>query len=253
MFKNGRNCARQCLGCRMATLPRRRLARHVDVVVGVSRYILERHRAHGLFAGSQCDVVYGGCRAAAPAGAPRRSGEKLRIGFLGALVPHKGIERLLEAFLRLPPGVAELRIGGAGEAAYVERLKARARGRNDVGWLGFVDPGKFLPQLDVLVVPSLVNEAMGRVVLEAFAAGVPVLAANRGGLPELVDEGSGELFDPDDVPSLARRLEALIAHPERLDAWRAGARERSLGFTREAMLEGYLAAYEGARRAVSAG
>lgn len=245
MFKNGRNCAQQCVGCRMAGVPRARMTRQVDVVVGVSRYILERHRAHGLFATSDCRVVYSGCRAAG-LNSDRPfpgTGRRLRIGFLGALVPHKGLERLLEAFLMLPGGSAELRIAGSGDARYIARLKQRALGHDDVSWLGFVRPETFLPALDVLVVPSLVNEAMGRVVLEAFSFGVPVLAANRGGIPELIEERCGRLFDPDDPTSIASLLEDLIAQPRRLAAMREGALERSAHFSTDAMLSGYLAAY----------
>jgi glycosyltransferase involved in cell wall biosynthesis len=245
MFKNGRNCTRQCLGCRLAAAPRARMTRLVDVAIGVSRYILERHRARGLFALSECRVVYSGCRPAAPdAGQPASDSRALlRIGFLGALSPHKGVERLLEAFLILPAGTAQLRIAGSGEPAYVAHLKQRALGRDDISWLGFVGPETYLPQLDVLVVPSLVNEAMGRVVLEAFSSGVPVLAADRGGIPELIDERCGRLFDPDDAPSLARLLEELVAQPQRLAPMRQAARARARDFSADAMLSGYLAAY----------
>jgi glycosyltransferase involved in cell wall biosynthesis len=89
MFKNGRNCPQQCLGCRLAAVPRQRLTRHVDVVIAVSRYILERHRARGLFSLSECRVVHNGYRPlAAVAGQPgKEPGARLRIGFLGALSP----------------------------------------------------------------------------------------------------------------------------------------------------------------------
>jgi glycosyltransferase involved in cell wall biosynthesis len=84
---------------------------------------------------------------------------------------------------------------------------------------------------------------MGRVVLEAFSSGVPVLAADRGGIPELIDERCGRLFDPDDAPSLARLLEELIAQPQRLAPMRQAARARARDFSADAMLSGYLAAY----------
>lgn len=254
MFKNGRNCAQQCTGCRAVGAPRARATRRVDVAIGVSRFILERHLACGMFGSSERRVVYSGCSstAASTADADRGAGP-LRIGFLGALVPHKGVERVLQAFLMLPEGSAELRLAGAGDARYVARLKQPVSGRKDVVWPGFVRPETFLPSLDVLVVPSLVNEAMGRVVVEAFSCGVPVLAARRGGIPELVDERCGRLFDPDDVASLVLLLEDLVAQPRRLAALRQGARERAKDFSPAAMLQGYLAAYEGACRGVAEG
>ncbi len=244
MFKSGRNCGRPCVGCRLASAPRRRMTGHVDVVIGVSRYILERHCAYGLFDRSERRVVYSGYRPSAQPDRPvPQAGARMRVGFLGALAPHKGVDRLLEAFLMLPNGIAELRIAGSGEAAYVDRLKQRALGRDGISWLGFVRPETFVPELDVLVVPSLVNEAMGRVVLEAFSFGVPVICADRGGLPELIDERCALLFDPDDVPSLARLLKTLNAQPQRLASMRQAARARSEDFSPDAMLNGYLAAY----------
>ncbi len=77
-------------------------------------------------------------------------------------------------------------------------------------------------QADVLVVPSRWYENTPFVVLEAFAAGVPVLAADLGGLSEAVIDGhDGELFAAGDVQDLRARLERLAAQPDLLDRYRA--------------------------------
>jgi glycosyltransferase involved in cell wall biosynthesis len=93
------------------------------------------------------------------------------------------------------------------------------------------------------VVPSLVNEALPRVVIEAFAYGVPVLGTDRGGIREQIDQGSGRLFDPDDVASLACLLQELIKQPRQLVSLGRGAQARAKDFSPDAMLDGYLAAY----------
>jgi glycosyltransferase involved in cell wall biosynthesis len=245
MHRAGRNCAQPCLRCRVATASRRSMTRYVDGVVGVSQFILDRHLERGLFAKARASVVHNGYRAMQ--GAPRMqsgAGEgRLRIGFLGSLVPNKGLDRLVEAFLALSPGAAELRIAGAGDAQYAARLRERTAGREDVRWLGVVRPEDFLPPLDVLVVPSLYHEPLPRVVVEALSYGVPVIGARRGGIPEMVVGECGWLYEPDERAQLPAILSRVLARRGMLAPMREAARAAARGFSIEAMVEGYLAAY----------
>jgi glycosyltransferase involved in cell wall biosynthesis len=87
---------------------------------------------------------------------------------------------------------------------------------------------------------------MGRVVLEAFAFGQPVIGASRGGIPELIDQDRGWIFDPDKGEELKGILQRCIDQPQRLDEMRSAARAASLRFSGEAMLAGYLDAYRDA-------
>ena len=245
MFRNGENCSEQCLRCRIASIPRRAMTRHVDGVIGVSRFILERHLDYGLFADASASVVYNGYRAPdrTLVARARAADDPLRIGFLGGLVPNKGLDRLVDAFLRLAPHAAELWIAGAGDPRYEASLKSRTASRDDVQWFGVVRPEAFLPALDVLVVPSLVHEAMGRVVIEAFCHGVPVIAASRGGIPELFRGECGWLYDPDDRGRLPAILKQILDQRATLEAMRKAVREAALHYSCEAMAAGYLAAY----------
>ncbi|HIE69618.1 MAG TPA: glycosyltransferase, partial [Planctomycetes bacterium] len=78
-----------------------------------------------------------------------------------------------------------------------------------------------LAQIDVLVVPSTWHENAPFVVLEARAAGLPVIASRFGGLIEVVDDGiDGELFTPGNAADLAKRLQRLVDEPERLARYR---------------------------------
>ena len=244
MHRGGRNCDAPCLRCRMATAPRRRLSDLVSGAIGVSRYLLERHCAAGLFARARTAVVHGagtfdtlGTPAQAAPDGP------LHVGFLGTLVPGKGLDRLVDAFLALPEGAARLSIAGGGDEAYAAPLRARTAGRADVRWLGVVEAGAFLPSLDLLAVPTLLQEGMGLAAVEALQHGVPVAAARRGGLPEIVGERAGWLFEPergDELPALLRRL---AADPSQARALRAGAAEAGRAFSVDAMVAGYLDAY----------
>ena len=248
MYRNEANCAQQCLRCRIVTVPRRAMTRHVDRVIGVSRFILDRHLAFGLFANVQASVVHNGYEGSPwpPSGHERAPGGPLRVGFLGGLVPIKGLERLVDAFLELAPRAAELWIGGAGEARYEAALKTRTASRDDVRWLGVVRPETFLPVLDVLAVPSLCHEALPRVVLEAFSHGVPVIAARRGGIPEMFRGECGWLYEPDERERLPAILAQILRGREVLGPMRVAAREAAREFSCEAMAEGYLAAYRDA-------
>jgi glycosyltransferase involved in cell wall biosynthesis len=108
-----------------------------------------------------------------------------------------------------------------------------------------VDHGEFLSTIDLLVVPSLSHETFGLVAIEAFAAGIPVVAARRGGLSEVVTDGvTGSLFEPNNPGELRAILDRFLAEPSR--AWRMRARclERALDFEATAITKQYEAVYQ---------
>jgi glycosyltransferase involved in cell wall biosynthesis len=106
-------------------------------------------------------------------------GTSHRFGFIGRIENNKGIALLLEAASRLGEKVL---VAGSGDDALRVTLEARFPGQAD--WCGWVEPGQFFRRIDVLVVPSLWPEPFGRVVAEAAAYGVPVIATAVGGIPE---------------------------------------------------------------------
>jgi glycosyltransferase involved in cell wall biosynthesis len=131
------------------------------------------------------------------------------IGVLTRLVPGKGLDDLLQAAqLLLTTGPYRFVIGGDGPL--LERLKLRAQSlgiAEQVEFLGFVtDEVAFLRQIDVYVLPSY-KEGLPYGVLEAIAAGRPVVATAVGGLPEVVTDGvNGRLVVPGNVSALANAL-----------------------------------------------
>jgi glycosyltransferase involved in cell wall biosynthesis len=158
----------------------------------------------------------------APAGRPPT------VGYLARLAPEKGLHVLAEAFilLRQMPGTesARLRIAGwlgPAHRPYAERVFARLKDaglKDAVEYVGQVDrPGKvaFLKSLDVLAVPTTYQEPKGLFVLEAMAAGVPVVLPEHGAFPEILAETSGGLLHrPEDPSHLAQRLHQLLTDPE---------------------------------------
>jgi glycosyltransferase involved in cell wall biosynthesis len=132
-----------------------------------------------------------------------------RIGIIGRIAPEKGHLDFIQAAQELPRDW-QFQICGSGIIAnpsYEVRVKAAAQGLN-VHFLGWrEDIAAVLANLDVLVVPSNANEASGRVILEAFAAEVPVVAYRSGGIPELIEDGrTGYLADVGDIKSLAAQI-----------------------------------------------
>ena len=213
-YKRGRNCTRQCAGCRVFRLPHRALSNRLSAVVGVSQYILDRHVAEGYFSKVPIRRVIHNARDPRslgldnlPAAVPHAG---LRFGYIGRLDPPKGIDPLIDAFRSLPHADTELWIAGSGKPDCENALRARAQGDARIRFLGRVAPVDFYPQVDVVVVPSLWNEPLGMVVFEAMAFGKPVIGARRGAIPEMIRDGvNGWVFDPEQIQSLSERMDFI--------------------------------------------
>jgi glycosyltransferase involved in cell wall biosynthesis len=149
------------------------------------------------------------------------------MGYIGRLESGKGVDLLLGAAARLREPGWELRVAGTGTPEYELAAKAAAVGL-PISFVGEVSAEQFLPDLDLLVVPSLRHDPSPTVVLEAFAFGVPVVGARRGGIPEMIEDGrTGFLFEPDGPATLAARLQQLITERKSLDSMRAACVEQA--------------------------
>jgi glycosyltransferase involved in cell wall biosynthesis len=216
MHKTGGNCAGQCGSCRLLRLPHRGASNRLSAVIGVSRFILDRHLDEGYFGNVPIQRVINNARDAKTLGidinAQRASGP-MRFGYIGRLDPSKGVELLLEAFFRADTGDAELWIAGTGNANYMQFLQETWGGER-VKFLGRVEQKNFYPQMDVVVVPSLWNDTFPGVVFESFAFGKPVVGSRLGGVPEMIVDGeNGLLFDPDHIGELVAAIERLVQDP----------------------------------------
>jgi glycosyltransferase involved in cell wall biosynthesis len=233
MFRGDKNCARQCLECRSTSVGKRLLSQLVDGVVAESRHMLDRHAEAGYFIRARQQVI--------PAAIdwpvrsePRMQTEGVRIGYIGMVTPNKGVETLARAAAHLGEAVPfDYLIAGDGPAAYAKKLSAIfPQGRSR--FLGWSDPADFYPAIDVLVVPSLWDEPFGRVCIEAFAHGIPVVAARSGALPEIVEvDKSGLTFAPGDDRGLADCLRKLAQDRDTLARLQAGAAERCRHYSPE--------------------
>jgi glycosyltransferase involved in cell wall biosynthesis len=163
------------------------------------------------------------------AGEARRPSDALRVGFVGTLAPHKGPDLPVRAFRALPRDLdATLRVYGGGEGYedYLEGLRRLAAPDARITLAGAFakeDLGRVLSGIDVLVVPSRWYENAPGVIFEAFAAGLPVVATDLGGMSEFVRHGeNGLLFPLDAAGELAGLLRRLAEEPGLLRELRDG-------------------------------
>ncbi len=156
------------------------------------------------------------------------------IGYVGRLVPEKGVDVLIEAVARLP-GIWRLEIVGQGpERAVLERLARRLNVIDRVAFSGQL-PSVRLPalyrQLDVLVVPSRTRpnwkEQFGRVIVEALACGVPVIGSDCGAIPDVIGE-AGIIVREDDAEALTEALQDLMRDSAKRRTLAVAGRARAL-------------------------
>ena len=203
----------------------RRGLRRAQAVLAVSEGLRDVALAAGV-APERAHVVPNAVDADAVQGEASRARDRLRRGWgfgpetavvlaLGRLSPEKGHADLLEAFARVLPRVPHARLVLVGDGASRKALERRAA-RPDLtgrvtfaGWRG--DPWACLGAADHFVLPSL-REGLPLALLEALAAGVPVVATRVGGVPAALEEGRfGRLVVPGDLAGLAQGLQATLA------------------------------------------
>ena len=199
-------------------------------VIGSCNFVLEPLRP---FVGSsRIEVVYSGCSPATRVcvDIPQKQESLRYIGLIGRMAPEKGLLDFVRA-ARLLPANCQFIVCGAplfsnpAAVRYFDLVHEAAAGL-PVEFLGRRDDiSAVLSRLDLLVVPSAPVEGTTRVILEAYAAGVPVVAYSSGGIPEIVRDGeTGFLVPPGDPAKLAARIRAALIDPAALHAVARNAR-----------------------------
>ena len=193
-----------------------RHARRADHIVTISNHTARAIESRLGVSAARISICYPG----APSW-PAREAEPAQgcVLFLGSLEPRKNLGTLLDAYERLiarmpaaPPLV--LAGGQSGESAPIVARVARPPLAGRVELTGYVPPAEraaLYRRAIVFVMPSF-TEGFGIPVLEAMTTGVPVVAANRGALPEAVGS-AGRLFDAEDAEALAQHLQHLLTDP----------------------------------------
>lgn len=198
-----------------------------SVVVFPSEYISNIYRRFKFFQSSEIRVIGNPLPPGTKVARRRSANEdsKIVFAFVGQLEEYKGILDLIKAADTLS-GNWQLLIAGEG-SAYPE-AKKRAIDNPRIEFLGRLNQEeleqKIWSKADILINPSRVPESFGLVVIEAYAAGLPVLAAKIGALDGLVkDNKTGWLFKPKDQFDLKRLMEFILTNQEQLPAMKAAA------------------------------
>lgn len=236
-FADDRNAAlnRFVLACE------RRAANYTDCMVTNANVIAEEYLERGIGIRNQYTTIYSGVeldafRDATPA--DDLPGTRPRVVMVGRLADGKGHSILLDAVSSLRDTEMSVCIVGDGPLyADLEQAIAERELVDSVFLTGFRDDvARVLAASDVLVLPSF-REGTPRVITEAMASGLPVVATDIAGIPEQVADGeSGYLIPPGDADALAGRLAELLSNPERRDQMGTHGRERAERFSKDAMI-----------------
>ncbi|MFQ5490925.1 MAG: glycosyltransferase family 4 protein [Phycisphaerae bacterium] len=229
---------------------------HIDGFVAVTRYFGDRAARHFHLPTEKVHHV--------PMGVPVDSSkppatpppEPFTIGYLARICPEKGLAELADAFVRIRKEGRACRLRVAGylspaHQSYWEQVQAGiaeagfGKDVDDVGQVDLAGKQRFLQSVHVLSVPAVYPEAKGLYVLEALAAGVPVVQPAEGSFVELIEQtGGGLLVPPGDIQALADGLGQLMDDDElRVKLASQGRSAVAEGFSEEVMAQKTWALY----------
>jgi len=197
-------------------------------------------------------VIYGGVDTARFA--PGQEARDVDCLFVGRLLPHKGVDALIEA---VPPDATTYIVGPAPDARYLSDLQALARDTR-VRFVHDADDAalaRFYRRARIVVLPSLyrdrygaktrVPELLGQTLLEGMASGAATVCTDVASLPEIVVDGvTGRVVPPNDVGRLRDTLAHMLGRPEETERMGGAGRDRVLAeFTWRAVVDRCLDAY----------
>lgn len=233
--------------CRAYRRFSRAASRAARAVIAPSRHVLDAFSREGFFPESVRHVLaYGIPLTDRP---PERdfAGNEFNVLYCGSLTRHKGVQVLIRAFRKIAD--PRLRLTLVGEGGYRPQLEREAAGDRRISFYGPESAGdmhRHYAQAHLLVVPSVWEEALGIVILEAFDAGLPVAASRIGGIPEVVVEGyNGRLFEAGDEEQLRMLIGELSHAPQKMQELGRNARECSRAYGLEPHCARLLGIYEG--------
>jgi glycosyltransferase involved in cell wall biosynthesis len=233
-------------------------AKAVDLFIAPSHYFADRMRDRLGLPGERVRVVYNGINLEGFDAASAGSSAPPVLGFFARMCREKGLDRLVEAFIqvrqrgRIPK--LKLHIGGScgpADQPLVDSLRERlqaARLDGDVAFFPNLERAAkiaFLHALSIFSVPAGYGEAFGLYVIEALAAGVPVVQPNTAAFPELVEVTRGGVICEGTAAGLAASIEELLLDPARAQALgEAGRRSVFERFSAEAMTRSLISEFE---------
>ncbi|MFA5275727.1 MAG: glycosyltransferase family 4 protein [Candidatus Omnitrophota bacterium] len=189
----------------------REVLNKVDAIIAPSLFLKKKHLESGLT--SNIEYFDYGINLKEFSVLNRSHERGISFGFIGSIMKHKGLHILVDAFKRLKSSDVKLKIFGKGYDTYFAGVIKSSMKDERIEYKGHFRNSKLteiLSQIDILVVPSLWYENSPFVIHEAFAARIPVIASDIGGISEKVHDGkNGLLFDPHKENDLFEKLSLI--------------------------------------------
>jgi glycosyltransferase involved in cell wall biosynthesis len=226
-------CENPPIPCRAYARARRATLGRPDLVTAPSQHVIDIHRRHGFFDGIETTRIQLGIKDVVDD--PPQS-DNAAVLYVGQHTEAKGLDTLFAAADQLPD--VTVHVCGTGPEA--DHTAEAARRASNIEYYGFVSAERLaeLRQTAVAaVVPSIWMENSPMTIYESFAAGLPVIASDIGGIPELVTPGeTGFLFEPKNAAELAGQIERLLDD----SVLRERMRERALAWARDHTVEAHV-------------
>lgn len=215
MYRKGKRCEKPCIKCKVLTAAYKFQNKHVAQFVFVSKMQKElfeqlhftKRPSHVICNAENIsmenkEIIWDGKRT-------------FELGFIATLSEGKGIINLIKAFKLLK---GDMRLSIAGKAVspqFKNEILEHIGNDPRIQMVGYINSEDFFRKIDLAIVPSIVSESFGLVAIEALAKQVPVVAADRGGLLEIISEGeNGLLCNPEDINSIASCIQSLYDNNE---------------------------------------
>lgn len=217
------------------------VASRIDIRVAVSKDAVELAQR---YIGGDYEILFNGIELgdySSPSATPRENA----IFFIGRHEERKGLSILLEAVSKLPPDV---RVWIASDGPQTAELKTRFASDSRIEWLGRISDSEKISRMSrasVFCAPSLHGESFGVVLLEAMAAGTPVVASNLDGYRNVAtDDETALLVETGNVAGLASALARVLVDPRLAARLTANGREHAQRFSMDALADRYIEMYE---------
>lgn len=243
MYSNNSLCKTPCSACRTTYNIKKRFGHYPDYYVGVSRFILEKHREYYPMDRQQTGAIYNSIDRPKLVPGARLPG-KITYGFIGRISQAKGVAYMSRELGKMPAYLKErtrVLFAGTVEEAYARQLETNLAGLEHK-FLGRVNAADFYNSIDVLIVPSLWNEPFPRVAIEALSYSVPVCLAETGGLPEVYHPACTWKFSPSEG-TLTELIAHLSGHPGEIESKKEACAAYAKNFSRKQLIDNYMQVY----------
>lgn len=158
----------------------------------------------------------------------RKENKKLKISYIGRIIPEKGVINLLDAFEEINKKHKDIELTIAGDGPILSELKEKYKNKNInfLGKLGYEEVMKLCVETDIFVHPSMYPEGLPTSILEAGIMKTAIIATDRGGTCEVINNPKYGLIVKENKDDLIEKLNYLIENPNKIDELKENIHER---------------------------